>query len=229
VHETHVQTRGSYSAIRTTALDVTIALASQPDARPFAACSIVSTRVGIFPPRHDDRPRYNNLGIVSLRSIVPLVVRQKESWASSDRVRSVMRGNRARDTRPELAIRSAVHRLGLRYRVCIRPVQGVRRSADVVFPGAHVAVFVDGCFWHGCPEHYVPSLSNRDYWDQKIAGNRARDEDTNQRLADEGWVPLRIWAHEDPQTAALLIAETVRRNTTERRRLHGRRDPSAQP
>jgi DNA mismatch endonuclease, patch repair protein len=154
-------------------------------------------------------------------SIVPLVAWQKESWASSDRVRSVMRGNRSRDTRPELAIRSAVHRLGLRYRVCVRPVEGFRRSADIVFRGARVAVFVDGCFWHGCPEHYVPSLSNRDYWDEKIQRNRARDQDTNRRLADEGWVPLRIWAHEDPQVAARLIAETVRRIATEQRRLRG--------
>lgn len=128
-----------------------------------------------------------------------------------------MRGNRSRDTRPELAIRSALHRMGLRYRVCVRPVKSVRRSADLVFVGARVAVFVDGCFWHGCPEHYVPSMSNRDYWDEKIARNRERDEDTNRRLADEGWLALRIWAHEDPQVAAEVIAGTVRERATGKR------------
>ncbi|MGI8446713.1 MAG: hypothetical protein ACR2MP_05920 [Streptosporangiaceae bacterium] len=92
---------------------------------------------------------------------VPHVGRPTPSWASSARSRNVMRGNRSRDTRPELAVRSAVHRRGLRYRVSVRPLPEVRRTADLVFPSERVAVFIDGCYWHGCPEHYVPSLSNR--------------------------------------------------------------------
>lgn len=121
-----------------------------------------------------------------------------------------MRGNRSRDTRPELAVRSAVHRLGLRYRVSVPPLKHVRRSADLVFVSAQVAVFVDGCFWHGCPEHYVPAVSNREYWSDKISKNRVRDADTDRRLLDAGWVPIRVWAHEDPQRVAEMIAVTVR-------------------
>ena len=138
------------------------------------------------------------------------VARQEESWASSDRARNVMRGNRSRDTRPELAVRSAVHRLGLRYRVSVSPLRDVRRSADLVFVSARVAVFVDGCYWHGCPEHYVPSRSNREYWAEKISRNRARDADTDRRLREAGWLPVRVWAHEDPEEVADMIAATVR-------------------
>lgn len=121
-----------------------------------------------------------------------------------------MRGNRSRDTRPELAVRSAVHRRGLRYRVSIRPLPEVRRTADLVFVAARVAVFVDGCYWHGCPEHYVPSLSNQEYWTQKISGNRARDADTDTQLLARGWMPVRVWAHEDPEDAADRILKIVR-------------------
>jgi DNA mismatch endonuclease (patch repair protein) len=134
---------------------------------------------------------------------------RKQSWASSDRARNVMRGNRSRDTRPELAVRSAVHRRGLRYRVSARPLPNIRRSADLVFAKARVAIFVDGCYWHGCPEHYVPSLSNQEYWNEKISRNRARDADTDARLLAQGWLPVRIWAHEDPEQSADLIARVV--------------------
>jgi DNA mismatch endonuclease (patch repair protein) len=124
-----------------------------------------------------------------------------------------MRGNRSRDTRPELAVRSAAHKLGLRYRVSARPLPDLRRSADLVFSGARVAVFVDGCYWHGCPDHYVPSLSNQDYWHEKIDRNRARDTDTNDRLLAAGWLPIRVWAHENPESAAKAIAKIVASRT----------------
>ena len=75
------------------------------------------------------------------------------SWASSKTARATMLANRSRDTGPELAVRRAVHSLGLRYRVDVRPLPGIRRTADLVFRPARVAVFVDGCFWHGCPDH----------------------------------------------------------------------------
>jgi DNA mismatch endonuclease (patch repair protein) len=144
---------------------------------------------------------------------------QGKSWASSDRTRNVMRGNRSRDTRPELAVRSAVHRLGLRFRVSVSPLKDVRRSADLVFVSARVAVFVDGCFWHGCPDHYVPSRSNREYWADKISRNRARDSDTDRRLQEAGWLPIRVWAHEDPAGVAPMIADAVRERT-KKRQLH---------
>jgi DNA mismatch endonuclease, patch repair protein len=121
-----------------------------------------------------------------------------------------MRGNRSRDTRPELAVRRLLFAAGLRYRVNIRPVVGLRRTADIVFPKARVAVFVDGCFWHGCPLHYVPSKSNRDYWNPKIEANTARDAETTSRLEDLGWRVLRFWSHESPDEVAARIVEVVR-------------------
>ena len=131
------------------------------------------------------------------------------SWASSPSVRNVMRGNKGRDTRPELALRSAVHALGMRYRVGLRPVPHVRRTADIVFTRAKVAVFLDGCFWHGCPEHHRPAQKNSDFWIAKIEGNKARDADTDSRLREAGWQIIRIWEHEDPSAAARTIQNAV--------------------
>lgn len=107
-----------------------------------------------------------------------------ESWASSDHARRTMKANRRRDTKPELRIRSALHRSGLRFRVDTAPLAGVRRRADIVLTRVHVAVFIDGCFWHGCPEHFIPPKTNADYWRQKIQRNRDRDKDTDRILAD---------------------------------------------
>src|SRR5688572_15588767 len=91
-----------------------------------------------------------------------------ESWASSAAVRSVMQGNRKRDTSPEVALRRAVHALGLRYRVACRPLETKRWTADLLFTRARVAVFVDGCFWHGCPVHFTAPRTNAGYWSPKI-------------------------------------------------------------
>lgn len=121
-----------------------------------------------------------------------------------------MRGNKGRDTKPELALRSAVHALGMRYRVGVRPVPEVRRTADLVFTRAKVAVFLDGCFWHGCPEHYRPAKRNSGFWQGKIEGNVARDADTDSRLRDAGWTVVRIWEHEDVSVAARRIQNIVR-------------------
>ena len=108
-----------------------------------------------------------------------------------------MQGNRGRDTGPELRLRSALHRRGWRYRVDRRPEPSLNRRADLVFPRARVAVFVDGCYWHGCPTHYRrPTLNGERYWGPKIEQNRARDRDTNERLADAGWTVVRLWEHE---------------------------------
>lgn len=133
------------------------------------------------------------------------------SWASSPAVRRQMIGNKGRDTKPELALRSAVHRLGLRYRVAAPPIRGLRRSADMIFRRARVAVFVDGCFWHGCPQHYAAPATNAGYWAAKVTRNSARDRDTDARLADAGWVVIRVWEHEPPEPVAAVVANTVRR------------------
>ena len=122
-----------------------------------------------------------------------------------------MRGNRNRDTRPELAVRSAVHALGLRYRVAARPIAGVRRSADLVFRRRRVAVFVDGCYWHGCPDHFMLPRTNVDYWSAKIGRNRARDAETDALLAEAGWTVIRVWEHEDPRQGADRVREVLGR------------------
>ncbi len=134
------------------------------------------------------------------------------SWSSSAANRRTMQANRSRDTRPELAVRSAVFARGLRYRVAIRPVRAVRRSADLVFTRARVAVFLDGCFWHGCPEHFHLPATNTDYWGPKIAANAARDLETDRLLAAEGWLVLRFWEH----TLALEVATQVEGAVRER-------------
>lgn len=133
-----------------------------------------------------------------------------ESWASSPGVRSSMQSNKGRDTKPEVALRSAVHALGLRYRVSVRPIQELRRTADLVFARAKVAVFLDGCFWHGCPRHHTVAATNAQFWSDKVEGNRTRDRDTDRRLSEAGWVAVRVWEHESAPEAALRIRDVVR-------------------
>ncbi|MGD0742097.1 MAG: very short patch repair endonuclease [Acidimicrobiales bacterium] len=138
-------------------------------------------------------------------------VTDQDSWASSPAVRNVMLGNRKRDTKPELAVRRAVHRRGLRYTVAARPLPQLARTADLVFRGAKVAVFVDGCFWHGCPAHYKPPRSNSTYWLPKIQRNQARDRSVDEALRGAGWGVIRFWEHEDPEKVAAAIAKAVQR------------------
>lgn len=131
--------------------------------------------------------------------------------ASSPAVRAVMQGNRAQDTRPELAVRSSLHRLGLRFHKHAQPLKGLRCKADVVFPREKVAVFVDGCFWHGCSEHgRVPSDRNG-YWAAKLGRNMERDQRNNKALAAAGWLALRYWEHEDPGRVSLDVQAAVLR------------------
>ena len=121
-----------------------------------------------------------------------------------------MQGNRAEDTRPEVAVRSAVHALGLRFRKHVAPVRGLRCRADLVFARQRLAVFVDGCFWHGCPEHGVSPRTNSAYWQGKLGGNVDRDRRNDAVLAEAGWTVVRVWEHEEPQAAALRIASCLR-------------------
>ncbi len=131
--------------------------------------------------------------------------------ASSETVRRRMQATLRRDTPCELALRSALHRLGLRFSVDRCPVPKLRRRADVLFRSARIAVFVDGCFWHGCPIHGTWPKANSGWWHAKIEANRFRDSDTNARLRARGWTVIRAWAHEDPMTIARRIARLVRR------------------
>ncbi|MDX3100461.1 very short patch repair endonuclease [Nonomuraea angiospora] len=134
-----------------------------------------------------------------------------ESTASSPEVRASMRGNRGKDTEPELALRKLLYQRGLRYRVNAQPLAEIRRKADVVFLADRVAVFVDGCFWHGCPEHYRPSTRNAEFWREKIEGNKARDAETTEQLVAAGWTVIRIWEHEDPAAAADKVGHVITR------------------
>ncbi|WP_204060648.1 DNA mismatch endonuclease Vsr [Microbispora corallina] len=139
----------------------------------------------------------------------------EDSWASSPAVRTIMKANRGRDSKPELALRSAIHSLGLRYRVDSPPITELRRRADLVFVKAKVAVFVDGCYWHGCSEHYRPARQNEKFWSDKISKNQARDRDTDAKLARAGWLVIRVWEHEDTAEAAEHIAQTVRNRSNQ--------------
>jgi DNA mismatch endonuclease (patch repair protein) len=133
-----------------------------------------------------------------------------ESWASSDAARAVMRGNRGRDTRPELSVRRLVHAAGLRYRVDARPLASRRFRADMVFRSARVAVFIDGCFWHGCPEHYRSARTNAEFWSRKIEDNIARDRMVTSHLSEEGWTVIRAWEHQNPREVADAVISIVR-------------------
>jgi len=120
-----------------------------------------------------------------------------------------MKRARRRDTRPEIELRSALHRLGLRFRVDRAALPGLRRRADVLFPRARVAVFTDGCFWHSCPEHGTWPKANAEWWRRKLEANRARDADTDARLREAGWEVVRLWEHEDMAAAARAVAQRV--------------------
>src|SRR5581483_4257447 len=107
-----------------------------------------------------------------------------------------MLANRGRDTLPELAVRSGLHRRGLRYRVNARPEPALRRTADLVFVGARVAVFIDGCFWHGCPQHATRPQKNAEWWAAKLDRNKERDTDTSRQLEQSGGGVVGFWEHE---------------------------------
>jgi DNA mismatch endonuclease (patch repair protein) len=124
-----------------------------------------------------------------------------------------MVANRRTGTGPERALRQELHRRGRRFRVdyAVR-VPGLRlMRVDVAFPRKRLLVFVDGCFWHMCPEHATMPANNAEWWKAKLEGNRARDRRTDEMLARHGWGVARVWEHEDPEEAAERIAELVRR------------------
>jgi DNA mismatch endonuclease (patch repair protein) len=127
-----------------------------------------------------------------------------------------MQDQRARNTAPERALRGELHRRGLRYFVHRRPLPTLRREADLVFSRARVAVFVDGCFWHGCPDHGTSPKSNAEWWAAKLAGNRARDTNTDAVLCAAGWTVVRVWEHESAAGAADRVQAAVHRNLSRR-------------
>lgn len=123
-----------------------------------------------------------------------------------------MSAQRRRETGPELALRRALHSLGLRYRIHY-PVPGVRRcTIDVAFPGRKIAVFVDGCFWHRCPAHRTVPKSNAAWWSAKLDSNVSRDRRIDDVLEQAGWHSIRVWEHESTADAVALVLEAINRS-----------------
>lgn len=128
---------------------------------------------------------------------------------SSEAAMKRMQAAKPRDTAPEKALRSSLHKRGLRFRVDQKIIKELNRKADIVFRSAKVAVFVDGCFWHGCPIHGTQAKANAEFWKNKIKQNRARDLDTNKRLKKAEWRIIRVWAHEDPERVSKKIYSLI--------------------
>lgn len=172
------------------------------------------------------------MGEVELGSAADAMVAQRVSMhpgSSSTRVSARMAKARRRDTAPEIALRRELHARGLRYRVAF-PVPGQRRrTIDIAFTKAKVAVFVDGCFWHGCPDHGTKPRANSAWWREKLSANTARDADTNRVLRAIGWKVVRLWEHEPATAGADRIAAVVWnvRRTATREPLALRQGPGA--
>lgn len=130
--------------------------------------------------------------------------------SSSDAAHNRMKAVRRQGTKAELALRAALDALDIAYAVNDQPLPALQRKADILFRGEKVAVFVDGCFWHGCPLHGTQAKANAEFWREKIERNKQRDSDTNQHLQEAGWVVVRVWAHEEPEAAARKVCEIVR-------------------
>ena len=134
---------------------------------------------------------------------------QKNPPPSSQAARNRMVAQRRKDTEAELEVRRILYRKGLRYRVDYPVLKKPLRRGDIIFIGPKVAVFIDGCFWHGCPKHGTQSKSNVSFWKEKIKTNKERDKDTNKRLRKIGWKVIRAWEHEDPIKVAQQIEKEV--------------------
>lgn len=120
-----------------------------------------------------------------------------------------MRRVRTTGTAPETELRRRLHAAGLRFRVGY-PVPGrPRRSIDIAFPRRRLAVFIDGCFWHGCPEHGAVPRTNAAFWKAKVDANRARDRETDEVLGSAGWIIVRIWEHTKTDDAAMMVKSAL--------------------
>ncbi len=126
-----------------------------------------------------------------------------------------MKGNRSRDTGPELAVRRLLHRAGHRYRIHLPvAVEGLRIRPDITFTAKRIVVFIDGCYWHACPEHGARPRSNARYWDEKFVRNRARDRRDTALLKAAGWTVLRFWEHISAHEVAAAVEAALRRADT---------------
>ena len=131
------------------------------------------------------------------------------TWSTTAQTARRMSRQARRDTGPELAIRSALHGAGYRFRVAYPIPDLPRCTIDIAFPRQRVAVFVDGCFWHDCPEHGTRPKTNAARWRAKLDANRARDRRVDAHLEARGWRVLRVWEHEDVSAVCTRIAHTL--------------------
>lgn len=136
-------------------------------------------------------------------------IRSRAPAASSAGVRKVMQANTGRETRPEQTVRRFLHRCGLRFRKDLRPLPALRCAADVVFTKAKLCIFIDGCFWHGCPRHFRVPASNTAWWAEKIEANRARDKRNDKLLKRNGWSVVRLWEHEITSDRLIRLARAI--------------------
>lgn len=127
--------------------------------------------------------------------------------AVSNRMKSVRRTN----TKPELAIQSCLKQMGLSFKTDFGIIKGSQRRADIVFKEAKVTVFIDGCFWHGCPIHGTWPKTNSEFWRKKVESNRKRDLDTDYHLTNIGWKVTRVWEHESPTEVADRIFVVIKK------------------
>ncbi|WP_374199149.1 DNA mismatch endonuclease Vsr [Actinotalea ferrariae] len=153
---------------------------------------------------------YRDLEDHQQRTRPPLTRKYPDPWPSSDAARRRMKTQRSRDTKPEVALRRELRRLGLGYRLQVRPLPNLRARLDIVFIGAKVAVDVRGCFWHSCREHGTRPRANAERWADKLARNVERDRTTEGALTSAGWMVIVIWEHDDPVVSAARIALEVR-------------------
>lgn len=129
--------------------------------------------------------------------------------ASSKALSARMATAKRRDTAPEMLLRRELHRRGRRFRVVLKVPGNNRRTIDIAFPKQKLAVFVDGCFWHGCPEHGTKPSANAQWWLVKLAANAQRDHDTNRLLGDAEWTVIRVWEHVSPSDAADAVERVL--------------------
>ena len=144
-------------------------------------------------------------------------MRFRFSFASSASVRKRMQQQKRKDTKPELLLRRALHRRGLRYRLHCCPIAGLRRTPDIIFPSHRVAIEVRGCFWHCCPRHGCIPRANNDWWKRKFARTIERDRDLGRVLRANGWRLVVVWEHEKIESAVNKIVKVLENLPTTKR------------
>ncbi|WP_347237962.1 very short patch repair endonuclease [Dietzia sp. B44] len=133
------------------------------------------------------------------------IVETSPPTSPSSEVRRRMRRQKTSGTRCEIAVRKILHRRGVRFRVDFQPNPALRTRVDIGWKNIRLAVFIDGCFWHKCPDHFVAPKTNTEWWEAKLNANTERDARITHQLAEQGWEVLRFWEHEDPRHIASEI------------------------